>query len=283
VFFSDERHRVLLPRYLLLVFANGALAYAGIEALTRRYGIGVLAAKVLVETIIFLANFVIQRDFVFTRRSAPAATNWDLYYRSVPITAQLTRRYTGSVLISTLKRYAAPAGLKTIVEIGGANSCFMARILDGLRPDGYHVIDLNQFGLDLLRERFPDSANVLLHQADVLKLPDLGLEADVVFSVGLIEHFDRPQTRQAIDAHFELLRPGGIAILSYPTPTWLYQMARTACETFGLWHFPDERPLKRKEVFDSVTRWGEVVFEKTLWPLVFTQHLMVIRKNESMR
>ncbi len=282
VFCSDERHRILLPRYLLLVIANGALAYAGIKWLTNSFGMGVLPAKLLVETFIFVANFVIQRDFVFTRRgAAPAATNWDLYYRSVPATAHLTRRYTGSVLISTLKRYAGSAPLTTIAELGGANSCFLTRILDESKPARYHVIDQNQYGLDLLRERFPDSSNVLLHQADVLKLPNLGLTADVVFSIGLVEHFDPPQTRQAIDAHFALLQPDGIAIISYPTPTWLYSIARTACEALGLWHFPDERPLRRKEVYDSVSRWGDVVFEKTLWPLIFTQHLMVIRKTRT--
>jgi glycosyltransferase involved in cell wall biosynthesis len=67
VFISNERHRILLPRYLLLVAANAALSYAGIELLTRVALLGVFPAKIAVETILFIANFAIQRDFVFTR------------------------------------------------------------------------------------------------------------------------------------------------------------------------------------------------------------------------
>jgi glycosyltransferase involved in cell wall biosynthesis len=70
VFISNERHRILLPRYLLLVTANAALSYAGIELLTRAAAVGVLPAKIAVETILFLANFAIQRDLVFTRRKS---------------------------------------------------------------------------------------------------------------------------------------------------------------------------------------------------------------------
>ncbi len=75
---------------------------------------------------------------------------------------------------------------------------------------------------------------------DVLRLGDLGFQADVVFSIGLIEHFDPAGTRQAIEAHFALLKPGGYAIISYPTPTWLYRAARTLTEAAGLWKFHDE-------------------------------------------
>lgn len=108
----------------------------------------------------------------------------------------------------------------------------------------------------------------------------LDFRADTVFSVGLIEHFDPQGTRSAVLKHFELLRPGGYAILSFPTPTALYRAARAVTEFFGLWNFPDERPLRRGEVLESVAPLGDVVLEKTLWPLVYTQHLMVIRKRE---
>jgi hypothetical protein len=47
----------------------------------------------------------------------------------------------------------------------------------------------------------------------------------------------------------------------------------------GLWKFPDERPLTRQEVLSTVQEQGTVVFEKTLWPIVFTQHMIVARKN----
>jgi putative flippase GtrA len=69
VFFSDERHRVLLPRYLTLVAANALISYAGIRILTSVSPIGVFPAKILIESMLFIANFTIQRDLIFTRHA----------------------------------------------------------------------------------------------------------------------------------------------------------------------------------------------------------------------
>jgi predicted SAM-dependent methyltransferase len=102
--------------------------------------------------------------------------------------------------------------------------------------------------------------------------------ADVVYSVGLIEHFDAANTRVAIRSHFRLLKPGGIAVISFPTPTLLYRVARTLCEVLRVWKFHDERPLTRDEVVRTLDEEGEILEEKTLWPLILTQQMIVIRK-----
>jgi putative flippase GtrA len=279
VFLSEERHRILLPRYLLVVAANTSLSYTGIRLLTSLLSMNVFPAKVVAETLLFIVNFAIQRDLVFTkRRSTPVVTDWDRYYQKVPFTARLTRRYTQSVLISSLRRCANSHPLGTILEIGGANSCFLEAILKALRPSAYHVVDRNEYGLSLLARRLNGRRNVILHRGDVLQLGGMNVQADFVFSVGLVEHFNPEGTRAAIEAHFDLLRSGGCAVISFPTPTWLYACARATAEALGMWHFPDERPLTRQEVAHVTCKRGEILFEKTLWPLVFTQHLMVIRK-----
>jgi hypothetical protein len=211
--------------------------------------------------------------------AAKGATDWDLYYRSVPFTAHFTRRYTQSVLIALLRRFTRGGGQPTaLIEIGGANSCFLDAILADIHPRAYHVIDRNQYGLDLLEKRLHGRCDVFLHQGDVLQLKSHGLRGDIVFSIGLVEHFDPAGTRRAIRAHFDLLYTGGYAIISFPTPTLLYRGARAIIEALGAWKFPDERPLKPDEVRDAVSDLGEVVFEKTLWPLILTQHMVVVRK-----
>lgn len=278
VFLSREKHAIIFPKYLLLVFLNGLVSYGLINFLVARLGFGVMSAKLLAESVLFLANFAIQRDFVFTKRTArDTATDWTTYYERVPPTAKMTRKYTTSVLVRALKSFCkvdAPA----LVEIGGANSCFLDEILRAVRPGKVDIVDMNDYGLDLLRKRLGPDQPIFLHQQDcrTVSLPD---PADVVFSVGLIEHFDRADTRKATLTHFRLLRPGGLAIISFPTPTWLYRVARSICEALGLWKFPDERPLTRAEVLATVQEQGTVVFEKTLWPLVFTQHMIVARKH----
>jgi glycosyltransferase involved in cell wall biosynthesis len=277
VFLSRERHRILLPRYLLLVLASGAASYTLIQALHSGLAFPVMAAKITAESLLFIANFAIQRDFVFQRQEPSTATDWDRYYASTPLTARLTRRYTAALLVRVLRRFAGQDP-GSVVELGGGNSCFFERILREVRPGAYHVVDTSEHGIELLRRRLPGYPQLRLHLQSVTSLA-LEADADAVFSVGLIEHFDRDGLRRAIGAHFQPLKPGAHAIISFPTPTWLYRAARSVCEALGVWRFPDERPLRPDEVRALVAGQGEVVFEKTLWPLIFTQHLMVVRKS----
>ena len=73
VFLSNAQHRVALPRYLLLGIANVIASYSLISLLTHILPVRVIAAKILAETGLWIANFAIQRDFIFVRRVAPAA------------------------------------------------------------------------------------------------------------------------------------------------------------------------------------------------------------------
>ncbi len=205
------------------------------------------------------------------------ATDWDSYYQSVPSTAKLTRKYTTRMLLDCMQRFAG-AGPLAIVEIGGANSCFLDSVLAAIPCRSYDVVDTNRYGLSLLEKRAPNSGVLRVHQQSVLSL-EMDLTADVVYSVGLVEHFQTAETRRAVLAHFEPLRPGGIVIVTFPTPTWLYRASRKCIETAGRWKFPDERPLKPAEVRAALEEKGQILFEKTLWPLVLTQHLIVARKT----
>jgi SAM-dependent methyltransferase len=257
-------------RYLALVAASGVLSFQLLILLQAGLGLTVLTAKILAESALFLVNFVAQRDFVFVRRTQPSATDWDGYYRATPFTANFTRRYTAAVLVRALRRFGGE--IRRLVEFGGANSCFLGKIEAEIGPREYHVVDTNAYGLSLLGSR-----RVMAHHQDC-RAVTLDLEADAVFSVGLIEHFDPAGTRQAIGSHFALLKPGGCAVISFPTPTWLYRVARWLTEAVGAWKFPDERPLDRAEVLSAASQFGQVEFEKILWPIVFTQRLMVFRK-----
>jgi SAM-dependent methyltransferase len=215
--------------------------------------------------------------------STPArtATDWDSYYQSVPATAKLTRRYTTAMLVRAIKQYAQPQAGEAlaIVEIGGANSCFLDSLLREIVPRSYDVVDTNEYGLQLLAQRAAHGSGPAprLHRQSVLSM-SLPATADVVFSVGLVEHFNPPETRAAVLAHFGVLRPGGLAIVTFPTPTPLYRATRKFIEAIGQWKFHDERPLEVPEVLAAVRERGELLFQKTLWPLMLTQHLVVARK-----
>jgi hypothetical protein len=101
---------------------------------------------------------------------------------------------------------------------------------------------------------------------------------DIVFSVGLIEHFAPAETARAVAAHFRYLRPGGTAIITFPTPTWLYRAVRGLAEATNNWIFHDERPLQLPEFERAVAGLGEIKSARILWPLILTQYCVVVRK-----
>ncbi|MBN9664080.1 MAG: glycosyltransferase [Acidobacteria bacterium] len=274
VFLSRGPHRDTLPKYLLLVTANAAISYLLITLIHDRLQAGVVAIKVAVEAGLFLASFLIQRDLIFSRKQGEA-TDWTSYYESVPPTAKLTRKYSASALVRMMRAAGLMPGAH-MVEIGGANSCFYDRLTREFKPSRYEVIDTNRHGLDLLARRA--SSEVELRQESVLELP-VDPRADVVFSAGLVEHFDRRGTRQAIEAHFDQAKPGGTVVVTFPTPTLLYRMTRKLLEAVGLWKFPDERPLLQDEVRQVVEERGEILEERILWPLILTQGVVVVRKS----
>lgn len=206
----------------------------------------------------------------------PERTDWDGYYARPYRTASLTRRYTGSVLVDLMQRNNGAQA--SILEFGGANSCFIDRILEEVRPTHYDVIDNNQFGLDLLKSRYADDARVSIRWGDVVAATEPERLYDIVYSVGLIEHFDPAETAKVVSTHFSYLRPGGTAVITFPTPTWLYRAARGLAEATGNWIFHDERPLLLSEFERSVTGLGEIKSARILWPLVLTQYCTEVRK-----
>lgn len=206
---------------------------------------------------------------------SPRATDWDRYYQRSAFTSRFTRPFTIKRLLAVFERYGESAPI--IAELGGANSCIYTAIAERIRPAEYHVVDNNQYGLDLLRRRV-QWPGLVFHRANVIGL-DLAIEADIVFSIGLIEHFDVAGTREAVQAHFRLLKPGGIAVITFPTPTWLYRATRGFVDFAGMWAFPDERPLLTAEVAEAVRSGGDLLHEDVIWPILLTQGLTVFRKR----
>jgi hypothetical protein len=273
-----------LGPYLILLTLNILAGRLLLASLGDVVGLSTLQAKIVLESLFFLPNFLLQRDVVF-RPAAPAGsstTDWTSYYASVPMTARWTRRYTSRVLVRALRDAARVCGpSKNIAELGGANSCFLDHVCGALQPDSYLVVDSNPFGLSRLAAwtpPAPSTTKLTILEADVRAVPRR-TKVDTVFSVGLIEHFDPADTRKVLGAHFDLVRSGGTVLVSYPTPTLLYRVARRMLEFFRLWRFPDERPVRFLEVERAASPLGHVLSRRTIWPVILTQEMVVFQKR----
>jgi hypothetical protein len=186
----------------------------------------------------------------------------------------VTRAYTFWRLARAIETHARRDGPLVVAELGGANSCFFPELARRVPIGEYHIIDNNRLGLEMSQRWTGAQPPVHLLERDVREL-DLHLNADLVFSVGLIEHFS-PQERAAVIAsHFACARPGGMVLISFPTPTLLYRVARALAETLRLWRFHDEQPLRLADVQPIVESQGRIRHTELLWPIVFTQMMLV--------
>jgi len=201
-------------------------------------------------------------------------TDWDLYYSKQPKTAFITRKLTENRLLALMSRYAPPN--PSILELGGANSCFHDALQDKLKPKAYTIVDNNDAGLRKFQQRWPGFStscfNINLLKSD---LYDVSNHFDIVFSVGLIEHFSPEETHVVVKRHWEKVAERGVVIITYPTPTFLYCLTRAALEWCGMWKFPDERPLKFSEIARSIPKNVKILHRQINWPIFLTQEVVV--------
>jgi putative flippase GtrA/SAM-dependent methyltransferase len=270
-------------RYGALVVALMFVSYALVTTLADTAGMSVYVAKLAAEGALFAASFALQNTVVFRDRgdrdgAAAAATDWDRYYERPARFAPLTRRLTERLLIRETARALEGAAPDRIVELGGGGSQFLAALRRVYPAAELVAVDTNARGLQLVERRLPGDARLRLVNEDVRTAAGGG--ADLVYSVGVIEHFDPPGTAAAIRAHFTRARPGGVVIVTFPTPTWLYRSIRALAEAAGIWAFPDERPLSIAEVKGEAARHGTVLRAFVHWQAVLTQAVVVARSNQ---
>lgn len=202
-------------------------------------------------------------------------TDWDAYYQSPALLANLTRKITTRRLLTVLRKIN-PRQPMRICELGGANSCFAAPLCRSLEIGAYHVIDNNSHGLRLLADETPN-APLTWENSDVLSISPPPQRFDLVYSVGLIEHFDYAGTALAVQSHFQLCKSGGVVLITFPTPTLPYRAIRHAAEALSMWSFPDERPLSCSEVARVGQDFGIKVHQSINWWIGLTQGFIAWR------
>lgn len=211
-------------------------------------------------------------------------TDWDNYYKKAPGLTGFSRKISERKIIGLLTKYSKVLN-PNIIEFGGANSCFVEAIIDVIDPTKYTVVDTNTLGLEMFESKFQNLDKTSTIIADVTTLPQAGkvIEAnsDIVFSVGLIEHFEVDGTSDCIKSHFYAAKPNGLVLITFPTPTFLYRIIRKCAEMLNVWDFPDERPLGFPEVKASCEPYGELLHDSINWKIGLTQGYVLYRRNEN--
>lgn len=284
VFDSRAALRRTFPLYLLLVCVSGFLSAMIVMGLKSAVGLDERLGKLLAETVLYLINFLIQRDFIFRSPESlrePGTTDWNRYYSAPAATAGYARGIVAGKLMEMLRKFR-PAERFTLAELGGGNSCFFDRIEKEFLPLRYTVYDSNALGIRKFRERTGQRPDISIRELDLLTCnPENEEKSDIVLSIGLIEHFMPENTARMIRRHFELAKDGGIVILFFPTPTFLYRTTRSLAELLRVWIFHDERPLDAAEVEAAIAPHGTILHKEIIWNNFLTQQIIIARKNRS--
>lgn len=204
-------------------------------------------------------------------------TDWDAYYKKPAATSGPARKISQRKIVGLFLEHIEGKAA-SLCECGGANSCFADALLTLSRLNRYHIIDSNAYGVSLLEKRYASDERVSWEVGDLLRGAHQPF-FDIVYSVGLIEHFDRKNTARCVDAHFALCKPGGVILITFPTPTIPYRVIRGAAEALGIWAFPDERPLDFVEVEAAAERHRPVLLHRSInWMIGLTQGYLMYRK-----
>jgi SAM-dependent methyltransferase len=181
------------------------------------------------------------------------AADWDAQWRVEPLdpaaaeAEERTPRWRAQERLVNA-RLGGFAGLRAI-ELGagrGLNGLLYAR-----RGAAVTLLDESALALAQAQELFAAwDLGFEAVEADVFRLSEsLRGAFDVAMSFGLCEHFLGERRRAVVEAHLELLRPGGVAFLGVPNRyAPAYRLWMATLKRRGTWPLGTEEPFSAGEL-----------------------------------
>lgn len=140
--------------------------------------------------------------------------SWDKYWSGVALPMEIERgkNRADDAILDVIERFVRLRGA-SVIEIGGAPGQYLAYLHRYHRVEA-HVLDYSEVGCAKTGENFRLLRYPLqVHHADLFSDEPVGL-FDVVYSLGLVEHF--ADLSGVVARHVRLVRPGGTLIVGCP-------------------------------------------------------------------
>ena len=137
-------------------------------------------------------------------------------YTKFPISEDRLKRCLGEDIFSKLKG-------KIVLEAG----CGAGRFTEILLAKSASVVSVDMStAVDANQDNFPQNKEHLIVQADILKLPFMGQQFDLVICLGVLQHTPSPE--KTLIALYDQVKPGGWLIVDQYTFSFSYytQIAR---------------------------------------------------------
>jgi SAM-dependent methyltransferase len=181
------------------------------------------------------------------------AADWDAQWRAEPLdpgaarVEERTPRWRAQEQL-VRDRFGGFDGLKA-VEVGSGRG--LNGLLYAMRGAEVTLVDSSRLALEQATELFAAlGAEPRAVEADLFALPaELSGAFDVAMSFGVCEHFLAERRLAVIEAHLELLGPGGLALLGVPNRhAPAYRLWLATLKRRDTWPLGTEEPFSTKEI-----------------------------------
>lgn len=198
--------------------------------------------------------------------SPPAArpVDWDRLWRHTPSDAKddalLARERRSPRWASIVEKLEITFGsIKRLraIELGSGRGDLSALLAES--GANVTLLDSSDKALNQARHRFDRlGLEADFQHGDMLRTPQsLRGRFDVALSSGVIEHFKNDYRTRAVQAHYEVLAPKGVAIISVPNAWCIpYRVWKLYLELRGWWPYGLELPYSRRELIGRARRVG---------------------------
>lgn len=120
---------------------------------------------------------------------------------------------------------------RRVLEAGSGIGNLTSMLADRDRVVG---VDMEHEYVERLRRRFARQSHLAFHQANLEELPQCAAlvreQIDTVLCVNVLEHV--ADDRRALQHFYDVLQPGGVAVLLVPAHPWLYSKVDAALGHF---------------------------------------------------
>ncbi len=143
-----------------------------------------------------------------------------------------------------------------VLEVGcGRGATLLSLIQRGAQGTGLDYAESAIAFCNELKQSFGVNGQASFVQGDAFQLPFESASFDLVYSIGLIEHFEEPSA--ALEEQFRVLKPGGCLIVQVPQKYSLYTLVKMPLTRLGYWPYGEwETQFSERELREIVRKAG---------------------------
>ena len=266
-FLFNGRKKELFIYICRYIFINIVLFYFVINIYNKNFDFYLM--------IIFIVKIIVDKLLVF-KKIEFKLTNWEIYYKKKPLKIVTKKRENNINYILNILKEAHFKNFLNVLEYGGGNSRVAEAISKKYNIKKFTIVDNNEWGIKLLKERKIKNLN-----SQCISIFDYEDENnyDLIYSIGLIEHFQDKNLTKCIQEHFKLVKNKSYVLFTFPIPTLRYKFIRFIYELFDKWQYTDETPLTNSKVEKLVSKYGKIIYNGINKELILPQGVILVMKE----